>query len=57
MKSVRKRNPLVFDASLLVGFIALAFLAYTLASEGGSTGALIGLLGLSAICFLLVVSR
>lgn len=57
MKSVRQRNPLVFDASLLVGFIAIAFLAYSLASSSGDTGALIGVLGLAAICVILVISR
>lgn len=57
MKSIRKRNPLVFDATLLVGFIAIAFLAYTLASESDQTGALVGLIGLAIICVVLVISR
>lgn len=57
MKSIRKRNPLIFDATLLVGFIAIAFLANSLASETGQSGALAGLIGLAIICVVLVISR
>lgn len=57
MKAIRKRNPLVFDGTLLVGFIAIAFLGYTLASEDGQNGALIALIGLAVLCVVLIFSR
>jgi hypothetical protein len=57
MKSLRKRNALVFDLTLFILFTLSSFLAYVLTESAGSTGAVASLIILSLICLSLIVSR
>jgi hypothetical protein len=57
MKSLRKRNPMIFDLILFIAFTLAAFGAFALSDAAGASGALIAIAILSAVSILLVVSR
>ena len=57
LQLVRKKNPLIFDLLLFIGFSLAAFAAYLLTETLASTGAIISVLALSLICLALMLSR
>lgn len=57
MKSLRARNPLLFDAVVLAAFTVIALAAYLLTESANTTGALIAISALAITCAILIVSR
>lgn len=57
MKSLRVRNPLLFDSVVLAAFTAIALAAYLLTEAANTAGALIAISALAVTCVILVISR
>lgn len=57
MKSIRKRNPLMFDLGLFLAFTIASFAAFALTEAAGAEGAIASIAILAAICLGLVFSR
>jgi hypothetical protein len=57
VKSLRKRNPVLFDLALFLAFTLASFAAYALTEAGGTPGAVISLAILGLIGLILVLSR
>jgi hypothetical protein len=57
MKSIRKRNPLMFDLALFLAFSIVSLCAYLITNEVGIAGALFSIAMLSLISLALIFSR
>jgi hypothetical protein len=57
MKSIRKKNPLIFDLALFLAFTLGSFGALLLTNAAGLTGAALSLGILTVVCLLLIFSR
>ena len=57
MKSIRKKNALIFDLVLFLAFAGMSFAAYLLTDAAGATGAVIGIAALTIISLVLIISR
>lgn len=57
MKSIRKRNPLMFDLGLFLAFTVASFAAFALTETAGTEGAIASIAILAAICLGLIFSR
>lgn len=57
MKALRKRNALIFDVAIFLGFTVASFAAYVLTDWAGTTGAVISITLLGIICLSLIISR
>lgn len=57
MKSIRKKNALIFDLVLFLAFTIISFVAYLVTDMAGSTGAVMSIVALAIISAVLVISR
>ena len=57
MKSIRKKNALIFDLTLFLAFAMMSFAAYLLTDTAGATGAVISIAILAFISVVLIISR
>jgi hypothetical protein len=57
MKTLRSRNPVMFDLVLFLSFTLFAFLAYAMSEQFGMVGALTGIVLLAITSVTMVLSR